>query len=155
MYRSIEVITSNLAWINGRFIPKTPISCFISRRGRMHNKYHRDVTAASASRLYRYIENSMIETNRAHSHAIKYETRLDKIPRKQTIKLLKADDWEALILDERMLAEGHRFHTNEILEIIADMGLIEYVYEDHYDDADEGYFEDILKKYREIKDENY
>ena len=81
------------------FIPKNAYLLLSHVIGRMHNKYHRDVTAAFCFPLYRYIENSMIETNRAHSHAIKYKTRLDKIPRKQTIKLLKADDWEALILD--------------------------------------------------------
>ena len=74
MYRTIILAKGPIQaakYMHGRLY-----TCHISRRGRMHSKYHKQLTPSSVKRLKRYIEASMIETVRSHDHFIKYESKL-------------------------------------------------------------------------------
>lgn len=66
-----------------------------------------------------------------------------------TVRLIKTDDWEAIVIDNKLIAEGHRFHTAEIFEILKDYGILEYIFESHYDDEDESIIQDAINQYNQ------
>jgi hypothetical protein len=64
-----------------------------------------------------------------------------------SVRLIKTDDWEAIVIDNVLVAEGHRFSTKQILEMLEAEAAIEYVFEDHYDDEDETGIQNAINQY--------
>lgn len=149
MHRTIIVCIWIQRTINGRITPRQPYSCHISRNNRMHYKYHKNITDASLARLRRYIDMHMVETVRSHKNFIKYETREIKPIHKPRIQLLKADGWEAIVINGKLVDEGHSFKSHEILKLLQDIEIIDYKFEDYRDYGKEDSYEDDLDKYRD------
>ena len=70
------------------------------------------------------------------------------------VRLIKTDDWEAIVIDNKLIAEGHRFSTKEVLEILSEEGILEYIFEDHYDDEDETGIQEAINQYVEKAEDN-
>lgn len=67
------------------------------------------------------------------------------------VRLIKTDDWEAIVIDNKLVAEGHRFSTKEVLEMLEEANAIEYIFEDHYDDEDETIIQNAINQYAEVE----
>lgn len=108
----------------------------------------------SHSRVH-FVDKEHAETVIKHSKWDKAEAFTDRANRyiqkrnPSTVRLIKTDDWEAIVIDNKLVAEGHRFHTSQILEILKDYGILEYIYESHYDDEDESIIQDAINQYNQ------
>lgn len=70
------------------------------------------------------------------------------------IRLIKTDDWEAIVINNILMGEGHRFSTKEVLEMLEEYGIIEYIFEDHYDDEDETIIQNAINQYAKVEEGN-